>query len=258
MTNLTGTTNDPKLSAVFGQNSGQGGVGTTGISTTGDGVRAVSTSGNGLSSFSTSGTAVFAQSQTQPGVSGISTSNDGVRAVSTRGNGLSAFSTSGTGLFAKGPVNAGFFEGNVAVTGDITLVNADLAEDFSVARSGLAEPGTVMALNAEGEIRPSRRAYEKGVVGVVSGAGSYKPAIVMDKQESGDDRQPISLVGKAYCKVDAQYGAVEAGDLLTTSPTPGHAMKAGDPLLAFGSVIGKALRPWPEGLGLVPILIALQ
>jgi hypothetical protein len=61
-----------------------------------------------------------------------------------------------------------------------------------------------------------------------------------------------------YCKVDAQYSPIEVGDLLTTSPTPGHAMKADDPLKAFGTVIGKALRPLSEGQGLIPILIALQ
>jgi hypothetical protein len=48
------------------------------------------------------------------------------------------------------------------------------------------------------------------------------------------------------------------GDLLTTSPTPGYAMKADDPFKAFGAVIGKALRPLKEAQGLVPILIALQ
>jgi hypothetical protein len=69
---------------------------------------------------------------------------------------------------------------------------------------------------------------------------------------------PVALVGKVYCKVDAQYGPIEVGDLLTTSCTPGHAMKASDPLKAFGSVIGKALRPLEEGQGLIPILIALQ
>ena len=65
-------------------------------------------------------------------------------------------------------------------------------------------------------------------------------------------------MGKVYCKVDAQYASVEVGDLLTTSPTPGHAMKAADPLRAFGSVIGKALRPLDAGQGLIPILISLQ
>ena len=66
------------------------------------------------------------------------------------------------------------------------------------------------------------------------------------------------MVGKVHCKVDAQYSPIEVGDLLTTSPTLGHAMKASDPLKAFGAVLGKALRPLKEGQGLVPILVALQ
>ena len=65
-------------------------------------------------------------------------------------------------------------------------------------------------------------------------------------------------MGKVFCKVDAQFGAIEVGDLLTTSPTPGHAMKTSDPFKAFGAVIGKALRPFTAGRGLIPILIALQ
>jgi hypothetical protein len=68
----------------------------------------------------------------------------------------------------------------------------------------------------------------------------------------------VALLGKVYCKVDAQYSPIEVGDLLASSPTPGHAMKAADPLKAFGSVIGKALRPLQAGQGLVPVLVALQ
>jgi len=58
--------------------------------------------------------------------------------------------------------------------------------------------------------------------------------------------------------VDAQYSPIEVGDLLTTSPTPGHAMKADDPLKAFGAVIGKALHPLQVGQAVLPTLIALQ
>jgi hypothetical protein len=65
-------------------------------------------------------------------------------------------------------------------------------------------------------------------------------------------------MGKVYCWVDAVSGAIQVGDLLTTSPTPGHAMKAIDRERAFGAVIGKALRPWVEGRGLIPVLLALQ
>ena len=69
---------------------------------------------------------------------------------------------------------------------------------------------------------------------------------------------PIALMGKVFCMVDAQYAPITVGDLLTTSPTQGHAMKAGDPAKAFGSVIGKALRPLKDGRALIPILITLQ
>jgi hypothetical protein len=69
---------------------------------------------------------------------------------------------------------------------------------------------------------------------------------------------PLALLGKVYCRVDAQYAPVEIGDLLTSSPTQGHAMKASDPSLAFGAVIGKALRRQESGRGLIPILITLQ
>jgi hypothetical protein len=35
-------------------------------------------------------------------------------------------------------------------------------------------------------------------------------------------------------------------------------MKANDPLKAFGAVIGKALCPLKEDIGMIPILVALQ
>ena len=64
--------------------------------------------------------------------------------------------------------------------------------------------------------------------------------------------------GRTYCRVDASYNAIDVGDLLTTSPTPGHAMKANDPARAFGAVIGKALRPLRRESDLIPILVSLQ
>jgi hypothetical protein len=167
-------------------------------------------------------------------------------------------SDAGIGVHGKGGSLAGFFEGDVEVTGDIRLTNADCAEDFDICETEQIEPGTVMVLGEEGKLEKSQKAYDKRVAGVVSGAGDYKPGIVLDKQLSSSTRKPIALLGKAFCKVDAGHGAIEIGDLLTTSPTPGHAMKADNPLKAFGAVIGKALTPLAEGQGLIPILIALQ
>jgi hypothetical protein len=153
---------------------------------------------------------------------------------------------------------AGFFEGNVVVTGDISLANGDCAEDFEIAAGSSAEPGTVMVLDDESNLRESACAYDKRVAGVIAGAGSYKPGIVLDRQQMQSNRKPIALLGKVFCKADAQFGSIGVGDLLTTSPTPGYAMRVDDPLKAFGAVIGKALRPLANGQGLIPILIALQ
>jgi len=53
------------------------------------------------------------------------------------------------------------------------------------------------------------------------------------RKPSSANRQPIALVGKTYCKVDAECSSIEVGDLLTTSSTIGHAMKAYDPFKAL-------------------------
>jgi hypothetical protein len=115
-----------------------------------------------------------------------------------------------------------------------------------------------MVFDTDGKLHPCGQPYDKKVAGVIAGAGEFKPAIVLGKLPSAQGRLPIVLVGKAYCRVDAQYGQVEVGDLLTTSSTPGYAMKATDPTKAFGAVIGKALRAIDTGQALIPILIALQ
>ncbi len=167
--------------------------------------------------------------------------------------------STGAGVYGKSAQgDAGHFDGNVTITGDVVLTGADCAEEFDILETTNVEPGTVMVLDQDGALQPSQQAYDKRVAGVISGAGTYKPGIVLDKQQSSENRMPLALVGKVYCKVDAQYASIQVGDLLTTSLTPGHAMKASDPLSAFGAVIGKALRPLKEGQGLIPILIALQ
>jgi hypothetical protein len=141
---------------------------------------------------------------------------------------------------------------------DVRLAGQDCAENFDI--SGLTEvdAGTVMVIDDAGTLSPCQDPYDKKVTGVISGAGNYKPGLILGQEETPNNRQPIALLGKVYCKADAQYGAIEVGDMLTTSPVLGHAMKASDPQKAFGAVIGKALRPLKEGQGLIPILIALQ
>ena len=143
-------------------------------------------------------------------------------------------------------------------SGDIVLRNADCAEEFDVAHVPGAEPGAVMVIGADDALELGREAYDKRVVGVVSGAGHLRPGIVLGRQPSCRHRLPIALTGKVFCKVDARYAPIAVGDLLTTSATPGHAMKAVDQNRAFGAVIGKALRAQAADTGLIPVLIALQ
>ena len=145
-----------------------------------------------------------------------------------------------------------------ADSGDIILRNADCAEEFSVSDHMPIEPGMVMVLNDEGLLQPSDGSYDKRVVGIVSGAGTYNPALVLDKQYGDQAREPIALMGKVFCHVTAETAPIVVGDLLTTADIPGHAMKASDPLQAFGAVIGKALQPLESGTGLIPVLVALQ
>jgi hypothetical protein len=142
--------------------------------------------------------------------------------------------------------------------GDIVLANGDCAEEFAVSEARHIDPGTVMVLSEHDEVRESSKAYDRRVVGVVSGAGDLRPAIVLDRTASQANRVPVALLGKVYCKIDARDSSIDVGDLLTTSDTPGHAMKASDPARSFGAVIGKALRPLSGGTGLIPVLIALQ
>ena len=112
-----------------------------------------------------------------------------------------------------------------------------------------------MTIGASGALEPCKTAYDTRTAGVISGAGDLEPALVLN-EKPGTNRAAIALIGTVYCKVDAESAPISAGDLLTTSTTPGHGMKAVDPNKIFGAVIGKALKPLASGKGLIPILVA--
>jgi hypothetical protein len=288
MPSLHGINDDGAGFGVKGENTNNG-AGVLGTSTRGNGVRGESATENGVFGISSSptaaaisaenksgGPALFAGATGGIGVSGNSDSGVGVKGESQTNNGVLGITHSptvaavsavnrngGIGLFSAGGI-AGRFDGKVEITGDLTMLNgadirlADFSEDFDVSGQEELDPGTVVVLDYEGSVQKSRTAYDKKVAGVISGAGDFRPAITLDRKTSQGNRLPIALMGKVYCKVDAKYSAVDVGDLLTTSPTPGHAMKADDSLRALGTLIGKALRRLDAGQGLIPILVALQ
>jgi hypothetical protein len=84
---------------------------------------------------------------------------------------------------------AGEFFGNVVVNGDLFLPGADCAEHFDCVDVAEIEPGDVVVINHDGALQQSRTAYDRKVAGVVSGAGTYKPGIVLDKQDSQNNRR---------------------------------------------------------------------
>ena len=141
---------------------------------------------------------------------------------------------------------------------------SDLSETFDVSGGyGVAapEPGMVVSINPSnpGRLTISGRPYDRMVAGVVSGAGGIETGLIMGQEGSvADGSVPVALTGRVYVYVDAAYGAVQPGDLLTTSETPGHAMKVTDYGRSQGAILGKAMTALPEGRGLVLMLVSLQ
>jgi LysM repeat protein len=260
----TNDTPDEDGDGVFGQSDsvncrGVHGVSRDGYGVWGDGGR------TGLVGMSTSGDGIFGQGK-NTGVTGfhgdphlqetsLPSAKAGVFGASEDGAGVMGYSRSGLAGEFFGDVRV---ERNLEVDGDIFLPGADCAEQFDTAGTETIEAGSVVVIDQAGLLRQSQLAYDRKVAGVVSGAGAYRPGIVLDNRPPQDARLPVALVGKVFCRVDAEYAPVGVGDLLTSSPTPGHAMKAEDPAKAFGAVIGKALGNLLTGKGLLPILVALQ
>ncbi|MBL8881257.1 MAG: hypothetical protein JNG88_19300, partial [Phycisphaerales bacterium] len=124
------------------------------------------------------------------------------------------------------------------------------------------EPGMVVSIDSSrvGELRIASRAYDSTVAGIVSGANGVNVGLTLTQEGSvADGKHPIAMTGRVWCMVDADAnGAIQAGDLLTTSDTAGRAMKATDRERMNGAVIGKAMSSLDSGKGLVLVLVNLQ
>ncbi|WP_020538878.1 hypothetical protein [Lewinella cohaerens] len=148
----------------------------------------------------------------------------------------------------------------------IVTGGADLAERFNVNTSEEVDapailPGMVLSIDRTqaGELTLSNSANDRAVAGIVSGAGDVETAMVFGQTGTiADGDVAVAITGRVYAYVDASYGAIEPGDLLTTSPTTGHAMKVTDYTQAQGAIIGKAMTSLDAGKGLVLVLISLQ
>lgn len=143
----------------------------------------------------------------------------------------------------------------------LEILGADVAERFPT--TDKVEAGHVLMIDSAnpGQLCLARGEYNAKVAGVVSGAGNLPVGAVLGNLPGTDKETspPVALSGRVWTWCDAGSGPIEPGDLLTTSETPGHAMKAVDAQRRGGAVIGKAMSGLAEGeKGLVLVLVNLQ
>ncbi len=131
-----------------------------------------------------------------------------------------------------------------------TPTGFDIAERFKT--DAQVEPGHVVVFDDEEKaVKLCGNENDNRVVGIAS----TEPAFIL----GGDNEQmPIALCGRVLCKVDADIAPIITGDLLTTSPTRGHAQKVLDSTKSVGAIIGKALEPLSKGKREIMILVTLQ
>jgi hypothetical protein len=203
----------------------------------------------------------------------LTVENDSAFGITVRStaSAITATSTNGTifegrnSIFAGGTKFVVTNSGNVLADGTYSGP-ADFAEMMAVSGSKEDyEPGDVLAIDSEGKLTRTTTPYASNLAGVYS----TKPGFVGDTEitERGVsgfdirptiDRVPLALLGIVPTKVSAENGAISPGDLLTTSGTPGHAMKCADKFQCFGATLGKALERLAFGNGVIKVLVTLR
>ncbi len=148
-----------------------------------------------------------------------------------------------------------------AFANSYNIGGADFAESMAVAgERNRYEPGDLLVIDISGNRRAklSDRAYSPFVAGIYS----TKPGVLASQYKMDDPNLtkevPLAIVGIVPCKVSAENGPIEVGDLLVASSTPGHAMKGTDRSRMLGAVVGKAPERLREDKGVIQVLVTLQ
>jgi len=182
------------------------------------------------------------------GPGGIPPPTNGI-AITTAGNVGIGIASPAAKLHVVGTARTGVLE----ITG-----GSDLAEHFAMAEE--VKAGMVVAIDAQGagQLKLARGAYNRRVAGVISGANNLSAGMVLPDVAGAEKSMPVALTGRVWVYCDATGGRIRPGDLLTTSATPGHAMKVTNYARAQGAIIGKAMTELKAGRGLVLVLVSLQ
>jgi hypothetical protein len=181
-------------------------------------------------------------------------------AEEAQGQGSSMFMYNDAGI-ATIELDADFAGDGRVIADELELKGgSDLAEYFGSSEHAKIAPGNIVVIDPDnpGQVTLSTEAYDKKVVGIVSGANGIKTGMFMGQKESiAYGNIPVAIVGRVYVQVDPSNGTIEPGDFLTTSDEAGLAMRVNDWDRARGAIIGKALTYADEN-GYVLVLVHLQ
>ena len=193
----------------------------------------------------------------------------GVNGESSIGVGVVGFSESGVGVIASSAsgnlaegwgVGRGIRKFHIDNNGTYTA-GSDFAEAMSAHGDRAAyEPGDVLVVStkAPGKIEKASRPYDQRVAGIYSTRPGVLGADKNGTSRVDKDDVPVAIVGMVPTKVSAMNGRIRVGDLLTTSSTPGYAMRCANRVKCVGAIVGKALEPLANGKGVIKVLVMLR
>lgn len=152
----------------------------------------------------------------------------------------------------------------VQAIGDCGATQADLAEFYDdldnsepgelVSSAGAYQVDTPSGTTTVASVKKTTKAYDRNLIGVISTNPSGEILGEASLQYMLHPK-PIALSGRVPTKVSTENGDIKPGDPLTSSSTPGVAMKA----TKAGYVIGRALSAFtstdPTEIGTVVVFI---
>ncbi len=270
----------------------QDNAGAVGRSTNGNGVEGYSTNGYGVFAHSDNDDSIFVDGAGANGVRVASAGDHGVYVDSAGWMGVGVWSASVAGMWVHsanqdgilvdtagwdgvhvtGPVGGSYYGAGMMGAEDFTVLNTGEVRSkvgFSTPSSGFAqilpitgivadyEAGDVIVMGDTGEMRVALAEVQSSptVIGVYANSAGFLggQSVVTNEAASGI---AVTIMGIVPVKVSAENGSIQPGDLLVTSSTPGHAMRADNP--KPGTILGKALEPLDEGTGIILVLLLLQ